>query len=118
MQPEFEKLYAAKHNSPFVTVAEGCKKFQTRQKAFLKSLTTMLGYGDESETPEDEEKTKKKKSKKEADEPKENFILYMARFGLDMKLKEDGSRLFITDIHGTMVLQQLMEFHKPHKVAF
>jgi len=75
------------------------------------------GDGDQSVSEVLEEKAKKKKSKKgQVEEKKENFILFLARFGMTMMLKEDGTKLFMTDIHGTMVLQQLLEFHKPFKV--
>jgi len=108
LEPVFNQFYQKKYTSIFVTIAEGCKKFQSKQHPFIMSISSLT----ENEASED---ASSKKSKLTSSDHS-NFILLVAKFGQQSPMKEDGTPLFLTDISGTMVLQNMMEFHKPLKV--
>jgi hypothetical protein len=117
IEPVFVKMFEMQHTSIFVTVAEGCKKFQAKQSQFIHAVTAALESESNSEGTGDQPKKKKNKDGNESSTKlTENFILCCAKFGQKSPVKEDGNPMFMTDFCGTMVLQQMMEFHKPTKV--
>lgn len=79
-------------------MAEGCRRLKCKQNIFTTKLSQLL------ET--------------EREAKNENFFEVLLRFGKNFKPKEDGTVSFMTELQGCLVIQHILNFHKPYKVEF
>jgi len=102
LENHFSEIYKSGYLSVFSALAEGCKRLGTKQSNFVIKISDLL----EVESTEEGQK-----------QSKNNFAEVLWRFGKKPVLDDSGNIVFRTELHGSLVLQHLLEFHKPFKVV-
>lgn len=80
----------------FVACAEACKRHSIKQSDFVNRVKSLI-------LPEGNE---------------DDFVMVLARFNKTFAKREDGTgSTFLLDLNGCLVLQHILDFHKPSKVS-
>jgi len=93
----FDEVLKLEHTNIIVACAETCKALNTRQAEFVKRIKSLLMKEGSEET---------------------SFVEVVAKLNKTFTPREDGTgTTFLLELNGCLLLQHMLEFHKPHKVV-
>jgi len=102
MSPHFDELCKAGRGVIMVSISSTCKRLKSNQMNFISKLKTAWGHTNE------------------------NLVLFISKLGQKSITKEYTPResgevptilTFTMDIYGSMILQNMLQFHKPTLVT-